>query len=40
MIMPGGGEMKAMGEESDYRYFGVLECDTVKNEKIKTMLLV
>ena len=40
MTMPGGGEIKAMGENSDYRYLGVLECDTVKNEKVKTLVQV
>lgn len=38
MVMPDGGEIKAMGEDSDYRYLGVLECDTVKNEKVKTLV--
>ena len=40
MIMPGRGEIKAMGENSDYRYLGVLECNTVKNEKVKTLVQV
>ena len=40
MNMPGGEEIKAMGENSDYRYFGVLKCDTVKNEKVKTLVQV
>ena len=40
MIMPAGGEIKAMRKDSDYRYLGVLECDTVKNEKVKTLVQV
>ena len=40
MIMPGEGEIKTVGENSDYRYLGVLECDTVKNEKVKTLVQV
>ena len=39
MIMP-GGEIKAIGENSDYRYLKVLECDMVKNEKVKTLVQV
>ena len=38
MIMPDGGEIKAMNEDSEYRYLGVLESDRVKNEKVKTMV--
>jgi hypothetical protein len=38
MIMPDGGEIKAMDEDSDYRYLGILECEMVKNEKVKTMI--
>ena len=34
MIMPNGGEIRAMGENSEYRYLGVLEGDDVKNENI------
>jgi hypothetical protein len=38
MIMPDGGEIKAMDEDSDYRYLGVLECETIRNEKVKTLV--
>ena len=38
MIMPNGGEIRAMGENSEYRYLGVLEGDDVKNEKVKHLV--
>ena len=38
MIMPNGGEMRAMGENSEYRYLGILEDDDVKNEKVKHLV--
>jgi hypothetical protein len=40
MLLPNGGEIKAMGSDSDYRYLGVLECDTVRNEKVKDIVKV
>ena len=38
MIMPNGGEIRAMGENSEYRYLGGLEGDDVKNEKVKHLV--
>ena len=38
MIMPNGGEIRAMGEKSKYRYLGVLEGDDVKKEKVKHLV--
>ena len=38
MIMPNGDEIRAMGKDSEYRYMGVLECDTVKNAKVKALV--
>ena len=36
--MPIGGETRAMGGNSEYRYLGVLEGDDVKNEKVKHLV--
>ena len=38
MIMPNGGEIRVMGVNSEYRYLGVLECDSVKNDKVKELV--
>ena len=38
MIMSNGGEIRAMGENSEYRYLGILEGDDVKNEKVKHLV--
>ena len=36
MMLPNGGEIKAMGTDSQYRYLGVLEADTIRNAKVRT----
>ena len=37
-IMPNGERIRAMQENSEYRYLGVLEGDDVKNEKVKHLV--